>query len=404
MNLMHKIVSRLSATLILAAVSLLPTGCTDDNSACPDDPANGKTEVTLRFLVATRNTSPLSRADDCEDDAPASIAENYLNLQDIQFFIFNADRQLLATFFPDVRNYNDTYSQYAVTATLKLPYFDKAVEANSTAIQFYIMVVANSKNLGGISIAANVGTTVDDILSENVIFNSPANLATNIGWNPDYNANRYIPMAGMQSFTVSADKLIASTPEAPLDLGDIDMLRAVAKIEVIDKINAARDTRISGAALNGFFTTGTVLPSADQWPGYVTADVTLPTLPADAVYDTDTPLLFVKDDYALSLRTDGAHSVYSAYITEYSYETANQQEPMVTVSLQPDDKDKVPYKRPFYLAKYNQGSQYADPVTELLRNHIYRYEVTDLSVDNTLELYYTVCPMSTVTSDEISFN
>lgn len=400
---MHKIVSRLSATLILAAVSLLPTGCTDDNSACPDDPANGKTEVTLRFLVATRNTSPLSRADDCNDEAQASIAENYLNLQDIQFLIFNADRQLLATFFPDVRNANDAYSQYAVTATLKLPYFDKAVEANSTSIQFYIMVVANSKNLGGRSIAANVGTTVDDILSENVIFNSPANLATNIGWNPDYNANRYIPMAGMQSFTVSADQLIASTAENPLQLNDINMLRAVAKIEVIDNINAARDTRISGAALNGFFTTGTVLPSANQWPGYVTADVTLPTLPADAVYDTDTPLLLVKDEYAMSLRADGA-IVYSAYITEYSYETAAQHEPMVTVTLQPNDEGEKSYKRPFYLAKYNQGSQYADPVTELLRNHIYRYEVTDLSVDNTLELLYTVCPMSDVTSGEISFN
>ncbi len=400
---MHKIVSRLSATLILAAVSLLPTGCTDDNSACPDDPANGKTEVTLRFLVATRNTSPLSRADDCNDEAQASIAENYLNLQDIQFLIFNADRQLLATFFPDVRNANDAYSQYAVTATLKLPYFDKAVEANSTSIQFYIMVVANSKNLGGRSIAANVGTTVDDILSENVIFNSPANVTAGIGWNPDYNANRYIPMAGMQSFTVSADQLIASTPENPLQLNDINMLRAVAKIEVIDNINAARDTRISGAALNGFFTTGTVLPSANQWPGYVTADVTLPTLPADAVYDTDTPLLLVKDEYAMSLRADGA-IVYSAYITEYSYETAAQHEPMVTVTLQPNDEGEKSYKRPFYLAKYNQGSQYADPVTELLRNHIYRYEVTDLSVDNTLELLYTVCPMSDVTSGEISFN
>lgn len=394
------------------ALMLLLTGCVNDDSDCPSGGSDAKA-LGLHFVVVTRNSDALSRADeDCEEGPQGSAAENFINTSDCQFLLFDADGKLLRPLFPEISvEDNTTYTSYSITTLINEPYFDNAVKNGDADVTFYIMVIANAHSQGITSqyLTYNPGTTTaDNIFAQLATFTQP--MLPDAAWSPVIASKQFMPMAGMQKFTVTTAALKKSTYEDPVDLSpeggnsDINMLRAVAKIEVIDKINAARDTRISGAALNGFFTTGTVLPSADQWPGYVTADVTLPTLPADAVYDTDTPLLFVKDDYALSLRTDGAHSVYSAYITEYSYETANQQEPMVTVSLQPDDKDKMPYKRPFYLAKYNQGSQYADPVTELLRNHIYRYEVTDLSVDNTLELLYTVCPMSNVSSDEISFN
>lgn len=398
--LMHKTACRLSALLILAAACVMSYGCSDDGSHDPENPADGKTEVSLRFTVVTRNASQVSRADDCIDDEQGSIAENYLNLQDIQFFIFNADRQLLATFFPDIKadDSNSSYSRYFVTATLTLPYFDKAVEENSASVPFYIMVVANTRNLGGRSITAAPRTGIDDILLQNITFNSPANISTTAGWNPDYNNNRYIPMSGIQKFTVSADNLVASGADSPLSLDeDINMLRALAKIEVIDRIPEERGATIGSVELNGFFTSGKILPAAGQWPGYVTANVTLPTMPAGAAYDTATPLLFVKES--------DTPSVFSAYVTEYSYETALQQRPLVTVSL--NQKDGTTLTRPFYLAKYNQtadGGQFAGPVTELLRNHIYRYEVVGLSAESEIQLYYTVCPMTNVTSGDISFN
>ena len=69
---------------------------------------------------------------------------------------------------------------------------------------------------------------------------------------------------------------------------DIDMLRALAKIEVIDKIDLPDGydptidrIEIEKVELVGLYNTGRLLP---DWPDYVTEQVTTPTLPAANQY------------------------------------------------------------------------------------------------------------------------
>jgi len=444
---MTRLYRHIIAAVAVSAVSL--TGCVNEDGPCPpDEPGSddGK-EVTLRFTVATRSaavtddapSSAPSRADDCEGDRQGTAAENFINMSDCRFLLFDADRKLIRPIFPEfTAEETAEYTLYSVKATIVDPYFEKAVKeaGDGGKVKFYIMVIANtrSEGLNGQDFAYFPGaTTISEMAGQRKTFDLPPRRGVDnslVTWNPstDVAVGRFIPMAGLQEFNVAAASLKAATEDAPLDLPDpIDMLRSMAKIEVIDKIDMPdgykpdqKRMKVKNVELAGFNTKGTIMPSVGtggQWPAFCTAQVAGVTLPSQPTACYSKPaaygsadasrndmLRFFEDESASTTYHEG-YPVYSGYVAEYDRESvAGYVKPYIVVTLvDSDEGGGVMLYRELKLDKYIDGSPAGDGIEALLRNHIYRYEITGVATDVSLTVNYTVCNMDTGEAD-IEFN
>lgn len=195
----------------------------------------------------------------------------------------------------------------------------------------------------------------------------------------------------------------------------------MAKIEVVDKIPAEEGIKIKNVELAGFNTEGTILPSigtGGQWPDDITAQVAGVTMPSIDCYTK--PATYNPNNYPAAgqdiLRFfvdvpastgDQGYPVYSGYVTEYdrgAVAEANYVKPYIVVTLvDSDGTGNTHYYRKFELDKYVNGVPSGSGIEALLRNHIYRYEITGLTADVGLEVNWTVCNMDTGTA-EIVFN
>lgn len=430
MKLISKYACKFVRLMTAFSLMLSAAGCVNEDDNCPV-PGSGSDTVKLRFTIVTRtpmnSSRQSSRAADISGDKIGTPAENYLNLaaRDISFLLFDSDQKLLRNFTPDVDITpvdGSNYITYTVRATISEPYFANVDNADT---DFYIMVVANGRPYGLSAFALAPGvTSISDVAGQLASFTMPTVSIDpenygRFGWQPDQPGiadGKYIPMAGLQHFKIAKGAFDAAGPGNFVELSpgdgskDINMLRAVAKIEVIDKIDItgnfadapAERISIEKVELLGYCATGTILPSFDQWDrNYVleTQQVVAPTMASPLAYrnpaanfnnTTDgTKIEFHNDPDAQDKRTDGC-PVFSVYTTEYSLAaigTANPVYARVTVQVNPTDSRIYLLK----LASYANG-QPGDNITELLRNHIYRYEIQGVALDKTLNVYYCVCP------------
>lgn len=436
-----------------SAMMLTLTGCVNEDSPCPGD-GDEATKVTLQFTVMTHNpaasrdaqqsratgaeASLLSRAgDDCYDDLQGSPAENYINTADCQFLLFDADRKLLRPIFPEITGKDDVqYTYYTIKASITEPYFDEAVKADLDQIDFYIMVIANSHSTGldGQYPGFTPGvTTIDDIAAQKLTFNLPErrgqyNLITE--WQPNINQNKLIPMAGLQKFTVSATQLKESTYDVPVYLSDenangktIDMLRTMAKIEVIDKIDLPdgydpniKRMKVEKVELVGMYLKGTLMPSIGtdgQWPDYISTQITDATLPPNSEYtnpvaysesyahDNDSKdIMFFNEGTIDSEKAEERYPIFFGYVTEYSKAAIGSMvKPYLVITLvdesSPDNTDgkETSFFKELKLTSYTDGAPQGDGINFLLRNHIYRYEINAVSSSeaNIIDVGYTLC-------------
>ena len=436
-----------------SAMMLTLTGCVNEDSPCPGD-GDEATKVTLQFTVMTHNpaasreaqqsratgaeASLLSRAgDDCYDDIQGSPAENYINTADCQFLLFDADRKLLRPIFPEITGKDDVqYTYYTIKASITEPYFDEAVKADRDQIDFYIMVIANSHSTGldGQYPGFTPGvTTIDDIAAQKLTFNLPErrgqyNLITE--WQPNINQNKLIPMAGLQKFTVSATQLKESTYDVPVYLSDenangktIDMLRTMAKIEVIDKIDLPdgydpniKRMKVEKVELVGMYLKGTLMPSIGtdgQWPDYISTQITDATLPPNSEYtnpvaysesyahDNDSKdIMFFNEGTIDSEKAEERYPIFFGYVTEYSKAAIGSMvKPYLVITLvdesSPDNTDgkETSFFKELKLTSYTDGAPQGDGINFLLRNHIYRYEINAVSSSeaNIIDVGYTLC-------------
>lgn len=401
----------------------------------------------------------MSRVDDCIGDQNGSNAENFINTADCRFMLFDEDRKLLRPIFPEITGEDAVnYTWYNIKASITEKYFDDKVAAGEP-VTFYIMVIANTSNLDGQYFAFTPGvTTIEDIAAQRRTFRQPEDVRdfnSFSPWKPSIDEHAYIPMAGLQQFTVDAAVLKASTYEAPVllspelsggsgnarELKNINMLRALSKIEVIDKIdmlggnyNPTQRPYVDKVELYGYFMTGTILPYINngnwsnekgEWSttssGQVAA-VTMPDVPDymlpntmkeyyipeyDYKFQRRECITFAFDYEATNMRDDKC-KVYSGYVVEYlrsiveeNYPDKADALPFIEVTVNNpmgDGKDDSPmYTMP--LAKYSDGSPGAG-IDELIRNHIYRYEITGINQTvNIIEVGFTVCDWNRKTVD-----
>ena len=416
----------------LCSAMVLAGGCIYDFDSCAA--TEDREDVKLRFTVVTRASygpgMRKTRAADIDGEQPGSAPENYLNLagRDIRFLLFDGEQKLLREFTPDADITvadGDKYITYTVRATIAEPYFANVATA---ATDFYIMVIANCRPYSPSAFGLAPGaTTIADVADQLASFTmKTTETGGTFGWKPLRPGDadgEYIPMAGLQHFTLLQGELEGNGPENFVDLSgdrgkDINMLRALAKIEIIDRIDVTGNfdkkedkTRINveKAELFGRFTTGTILPSYNQWNRndvLETQQVTGPTIASTLDYipptgDIEQPewtslIEFHEDKEATRRRADGC-PVFSAYVTEYSRTAINGKlPPFVRITV------KDPTGSKFYrmeLAEYKDGKP-GKNLDALLRNHIYRYEIVSVSQPDEpgepgkLDIYWTICPMS----------
>ena len=186
-------------------------------------------------------------------------------------------------------------------------------------------------------------------------------------------ANSAIPMWGVKEADV--------TPllnDDSMDIGEIWLLRAAAKIEV--KLSATekdRGTKINSATLKYYNQTGYVLPSGalsvadtrnlDQencFRGYRHAAVNLP---------------FYKDEET--------GSVY-VYVTEYNNKDYSGERNKISLDFNIKGQNKT-FEDAISFCNYSGGRPVENSHYNVVRNHIYEFEVLSIAGDN-LELQYTV--------------
>lgn len=407
-----------SIYLLLFVLMLPITSCIDDNSLCGKEP-DQEDGITIEFSLQTRIPARLGTRALLDPTGitqeTGSEAENYLDLDNLTFLLFDKDMTLLQTLSPYVEADNpvsNRYSKYKVTAFLSNHYFLRATEDELT---FSIVVLGNYQSLSPTRFGFAPGQKIRDIFDPNKVGSFAMPISNNNGycWIPSITGGAngqtagYIPMSGMQTFTVKTDDLRSSSPGNPLVLStdengkDINMMRSLAKIEIVDKIGFANNVQpdknnrswIEKVELVGHTTRGSIFPTLDQWNltdnPFETQYVQAVSSPSDNAYVGAQPIngLTTENENAIVnffeesvLRIDGC-PVFSCYLTEYSPNERGSVYPMwmrVTVHGPGNAGSSSTLYR-------LDPAPYVDNVPQdllsILRNNIYRYEITGIGTE-----------------------
>lgn len=444
------------------------SGCISDDDLCPESTASNDRDkgVVMQFTMVSRaarnsSTRTVAMPDAIENGFPD---ENYLDLSSLQFLLFDKDQVLLESFNPEVYAIAGTdFIKYTVRATMTNDYFTDADSSIDPNLTFSIMVIGNTKdNLNCANVTYPPGMTLAECFTKDpsATFDQPVRLGFCNYWKPNHTGEAYtdalgytsdsyggfdgqksyIPMSGLQTFSVPIRLLKGTSYEMPLQLSDdangakdINMLRALAKIEVIDKINAYKDddgkwhqpnksdrTYIEKAELMGYVTKGSVLPSnLSAWELNKVPETQYcasPSIPTSGTFNDVTPyndveldvgnqqiLNFFADREATEKREDGC-TVFSCYVTEYNSLMAAGKTPMwirctVFNPGQTDDEMSIFYR--IWVRPYDENGEVSG-YTNLVRNNIYRYEV--VSIQQEVELKWTICNMDDASTYIPTFN
>lgn len=434
-RILKYIVTAILLTMTALTVSFLQS-CINDKMECPSEVEENEDGFHLRFTIMTK-TDGRTRAADIDGDQEGAGYENYIDVNDIKYLIFDKNQRFITDITAKTKTVaaNGNYTVYNVEATVNDPYFYNNITGN---VDFYLLALANHKEWNITVPTLKKGDDLEMLFTDGLVMKAiPQTSLLQSGVISDV----HFPMSGLQYFSVPGSMLLTSGKEAPYDISlatgkDLNMLRALVKIEIIDKINIADDgvfndaidnqgengyLRIDKVEINGFMSRGSLLPAFAQWSKnsvLETQQVDAPTIPSSALYKlppilgednkfgsfegfSDYSIDFLQDEYASSLRKDKC-PVFSGYVYEY-LKTADQmqevpatQQPYFRVTTRGHSENGVVVAEsmvlPLRMAKYTNGTAAsADNFPQLLRNHIYRFEIS--GIGSGLTVNWTVCEM-----------
>lgn len=190
-----------------------------------------------------------------------------------------------------------------------------------------------------------------------------------------YNQNaKYIPMWGVlkSNFTFAAGKRT--------DIGSIDLLRAMAKVEVNFAESFPSNYEIGSITINPYNTQGYCLPA-----GYASVDAT-GKLDREEISPASFNPLDSPSNMELTFK--GENNSYYIYLPEYDNST-KPAKIQVTVNGETYELEFKDYEN----GAPKEGTQY-----DIVRNHIYRYTITGVN-DGKLIIKYKAMPWELVTSE-----
>lgn len=444
---MHRItddiLKYLLSALMLPVMLLVFSSCRNDDTDCPE-PNSESGRYRLQFRMVTR-ANGASRADDV-DEVEGSAAENYIDVNDVHYFIFDSNKEFVADLTTQAETVvtNDAFTVYDVVADVSIPFFIDNIDKK---LDFYILALANYKDWGATVPELEPGDGISKLFDNGIIltelpFTSKLLEAANTDAPAD--ERQVFPLSGLQRFTFTGNLLVLGTDEdEPFDITSstgktLNMQRVFTKVEIIDKIDIGANTvfnpevdkyglRLKDAQINGYFGTGCMLPEMFNWQQsntFETQQVIVPTMPDEVDYHeppalvgnsigstdgfTNYSLSFSYDAAATEMRSDKC-PVYSCYLYEFNNAQLNgKQIPYITVTIEnkinPETGGTVMADRVFVMKMCNYTDGVAQDNTEMKafpRNVIYRYEIVGISQN--LNVNWTVCDMDHFIT-EIEFN
>ena len=415
-----------SISFLLMALMLPLCGCINDDSLCGGDEEDKDSEgIAIEFALTTSLPAKGgTRALIAPTGTPenGSLAENYLDLDNLTFLLFDDKQELLQVISPYVEPEDrNSYIRYRVTAFISDYYF---LHATTEQLTFTIVVLGNYQDLSPERFGFAKGMKLADLFDQSKVgtFAMPIRNNWDNSWIPSIvpgengQQRGFIPMAGMQTFTVDVSDLQKSNSGNPLVIStdengkDINMLRALAKIEIVDKIGFINGTQpdienrswIEKAELIGHSTRGSIFPALAQWnqPGnpFETQYVQSVSIPSDNTYigaqptndfSTDNAAAnanFFLDAAASALRENDNCRVLSCYLTEYDPANRGTAYPM-WMRLTVHGPGTANGSSTLYRL---EPAPYVDNapgnLLPILRNNIYRYEITGIGTELDLTL------------------
>ena len=356
--------------LLLAGLfGMLTTSCSQDEALEQTGTTNGT--VRIQFTLAMDGNAGSRAAADWGTETGGtenSLAtdyrvagdsyENMINLDQLQVFLFQGNKYL-----GEVGNLTLTPATSSKTYTFTGEITVKnATVTEGKLLNATIMVVANYEGYvnGNIAITQNY---IFDYIADN--YRPVVNSSTTT-------YGSYIPMWGMLKTDISLNESTFT------EIGDIYMLRSMAKIEVELGADVDDDYVIIGASLNKYNQQGYLLPA--KYPANGTGTASYFNATSTSSFDTEdcmNPYSSVDDDTSLYFNVvdDGKSCV--VYLPEYNSSTkdlrinlqiATTDAP--TVSISEDLKDEAT----FTLDR-----------TALIRNHWYKCTIKSIDYNNGLE-------------------
>lgn len=387
--------SSISYTLRLFALlaAFVAASCVNDNE--PDCPPIGQArQYVLNLRVVTSKAATRMTRAAGHDTEEATQAEDYIDIagQDFLVLVFDGYGRLIQRFEP---------SSTVIKQGQGTSYELSGVLGETSANEIQVAVIANCKsmNAGGAYDRFVLGNTfLSEMYGDGTKWNFTLPNPEG-GWQPDKDTKKTIPMYGCSD----AKPLGAATQNADdknrydLNLGEIKMLRAVAKIEIVDCLPEGVEIA-PNVTLSAYNTQGRLIPDATKNPDWNEQEtqVISPTLPENV--QTDADLRFFTESEPMTIGGKEC-KVYSAYVTEANL-TTNRPHINLTVK---DSEGQGTSSKNYEMAvdSYTDGKA-TNGLTALLRNHIYRYEIKSAS-SNSLTVSYTICPMGSGIADIPAF-
>lgn len=397
---------------LLAETVLLLASCDagGDVVAVGESPGS----MTVALHLSTGDTG-ITRAPELSND-DNTVAENRIDIEgdDYRILIFrhttaddgSKNMVFYERFMPLLveRTDNTKERQYMLQGVVSVtPELKSGQLAQET---FSIMVLANWQSFGAdyddISLEAGKTTVADVVeLARQEPFIMPT--AT---WRPYEDGNKGIPMCGVKEFVLTDADIKQG---ATLNIVDpIMMLRAVAKIEIIDNLyEGNRDVGcgVRGAWVSRYNKTGTLICDMAENPDWhvETTQVIKPTLPAAPPEQGG--------DLEMSHTGNGdeGHPIYEVYVPEFDMNgliPGDVRRPAIKLQIKKPGKETDLLGYIVDIADYATGTPgVTDDYRYLLRNHIYRFELVGSpeNPERQLTINYTVCPWDVRTAGDIRF-
>lgn len=431
-----------SVFLILATVaSSFLGGCGLVNEPGDTSCLEPSDTVHLRFKVSTAvNTTgyDLTRSDDMdhtEEDSLLPQIEDMINVRDFAFFIFVGDGDDAPLICASTNIFESTDPNMNITGSMGFynvsvfirkdlikKYLDKdELDPNSgTLIKLKLVVIANSNArrnatggnwtslpqiiLGGDDSATTFGEFMTE--AQKLTYEMTSDF-----YDPDASSISYkvvgmIPMFGIKQFQVTEAQAYKSRPEERIYLGEINLLRAMSKIRIIDNIPKSESgyPAITGASFTYASSTGGILPINAK--SYVDGtQVHTANIPQQTDLNSTTVSFLNNPAGYQVIGTDGSIRTLPEWLI-YSPEQRIVQGdvPVMKIFVKPyANADDTYFDVPMSGYK-NVTFPWPGSPGYLLRNHVYTLQVDDASIPLGLTLNWTVCPMDEVDIDIPPFN
>lgn len=367
----------------LATVAFLAAGmlasCGRDDSPSQPLPANS---FDIKFAIAVGRESATRGVS--EEDGTA--AENNIDINDLKILVFDEDKVLHDVIYDcgimkPSRNelltgpYLMADKYYYFSVSLNPDYYSKDKK-------FAIVALANwngvsddprlTRNFGDLSIGAeSIGSlTIDDL--KNALFSlNPVEIDGNASWTPG--EGRWIPMFGSNFCSLEKYDSGVYDRSNPMSLGDINLVRAFAKVEVINNDTTAHAPKIRKVEFAARNVRGRLMQDFDF--NSSTSHVSSVSIPEECGL-TNKRLLFNQQG-----------NTYTAFLPELELYGISDRRKAICITLGLDDDTTE--ERWLWLAPYdnvsgrplNDESSFGDEWRDLRRNYIYRYVVNSLGFD-----------------------